>query len=42
VLGVLQVQRGHLDREYLRRWAKALGVAEKLDELLEEVERQAQ
>jgi len=42
VLGVLQVQCGHLDREYLRRWAEELGVADKLGELLEEVERQAQ
>jgi hypothetical protein len=42
VLGVLQVQRGHLNREYLRRWAQELGVTDTLDELLKEVERQAQ
>jgi hypothetical protein len=42
VLGVLQVQYERLDREYLRRWAEELGVADKLGELFEEVERQAQ
>jgi hypothetical protein len=42
VLGVLQVQGEHLDREYVRKWAQELGVADKLDELLREVERQAQ
>ena len=42
VLGVLQVQRGHLDRAYLQRWALKLGVAEKLDELFREVERQTE
>jgi dTMP kinase len=42
VLGVLQVQHEHLDREYLRRWAQELGVADKFEELIGEVERQAQ
>jgi len=42
VLGVLQVQYERLDREYLRRWAQELGVADTLEELFAEVERQAQ
>jgi hypothetical protein len=42
VLGVLQVQYERLDREYLRKWAEELSVADKLEELWDEVERQAQ
>jgi len=34
-LGVAVVQGPELDREYLRRWARELGVAELLEELLE-------
>ena len=41
VLGVLQVQYQRLDKEYLRKWAQALGVADRLGELIDEVERQA-
>jgi len=26
VLGILRMQRGHLDRDYLEHWAKELGV----------------
>jgi len=42
VLGVLQVQGEHLDREYLWKWAQELGVANKLEELFEVVARQVQ
>jgi len=34
VAGILRIQRDALDLEYLRRWAKELGVAETLEELL--------
>jgi hypothetical protein len=37
-LNVAVVQWPRLDREYLRRWAPALGVAEKLGELLKRAE----
>jgi len=40
VLGVLQVQYDRLDKEYLRKWAKELGVADALAELVKKVERQ--
>jgi hypothetical protein len=35
-VGVAVVQLPRLDREYLRRWASELGVAEKLEAVLEE------
>ncbi len=38
VLGVLKVQHGALDRDYLRHWSRELGVAD----LLERAERDAQ
>jgi len=34
VAGILRIQRDVLDLEYLRRWAKELGVGETLEELL--------
>lgn len=37
VLGVLKVQGELLDREYLERWARVLGVSDVLDEALEHV-----
>jgi hypothetical protein len=36
VLGVLKVQAGRLDRDYLRKWAEALGVSDLLDKALDE------
>ncbi len=36
VAGVLRIQQGALDLEYLRRWARELGVLETLEELLRE------
>ncbi len=36
VLGVLQMRRGSLDEEYLRRWADVLGVQDLLKKLLQE------
>jgi hypothetical protein len=41
-LGVAVTQWGHLDLEYLRRWAEALGVEEILARLLKEAEEQAE
>ncbi len=38
VAGVLRVQREALDLEYLRHWAKELGVAETLEELLKKTQ----
>ncbi len=34
VIGILRVQLGALDHEYLRRWAQQLGVADLLDRAL--------
>jgi len=34
ILGVLKVQGGDLDKEYLRKWATALGVVDLLDKAL--------
>ena len=36
VLGVLQMRRGRLDEEYLRKWASVLGVEGLLEKLLDE------
>jgi hypothetical protein len=36
VLGVIKVQAGALDAEYLRRWAPHLGVADLLERALSE------
>lgn len=36
VLGILRVQRGRLDRSYLRRWAAKLGIEALLERALEE------
>lgn len=36
VLGVLKVQRDHLDRDLLRSWAKRLGIADLLERALTE------
>ncbi len=36
VAGILRIQRDALDLDYLRRWAKELGVEEILEELLRE------
>ena len=36
ILGVLKVQKQKLDREYLRRWAKEIGVADLLTRALQE------
>ena len=38
VLGVLRVQGSALDRPYLRRWAKQLGLTDLLDRALKESE----
>lgn len=38
VAGVLRIQRDSLDLEYLRRWAKELGVKETLEKLLAETD----
>jgi hypothetical protein len=38
-LGVLQVRRGSLDEEYLRKWAGVLAVRDLLSGLLEEARR---
>ncbi len=35
-LGVIKVQAGRLDREYLRRWADDLGIADLLVKALAE------
>ncbi len=37
VLGMLQVQQGRLDSEYLRRWAKELGVQDLLERAMNDV-----
>jgi hypothetical protein len=42
VLGVLEVQYGHLDREYLLKWAQDLGVRQKLIELLEKARSESE
>lgn len=36
VLGILKVQRGHLDAAYLHRWAESLGLTELLEHALRE------
>lgn len=41
VLGVLQMRRGSLDEEYLRKWARELGVEDMLIRLLQEAEPRA-
>ena len=38
-LGVAALQGDQLDRAYLRKWAKELGVAEQLEEILRQAER---
>jgi len=38
ILGVIQVQRDRLDRDYLTRWAAELGVSELLEQALREAE----
>lgn len=38
VIGVLKVQAGALDREYLRRWAAELGLTDLLDRVIAEAE----
>jgi len=40
VLGVLQMRRGSLDEEYLRKWAEVLGVQDLLKKLLEEARKE--
>jgi hypothetical protein len=40
-LGVAVIQKAHLDRDYLRRWARELGVEESLEQLLREAEASA-
>ncbi len=40
VLGVLQMRRGSLDEEYLRKWADVLGVQDLLKKLLEEARKE--
>ncbi len=40
VLGVLQMRRGSLDEEYLRKWADVLGVQDLLKRLLEEARKE--
>ena len=36
VLGLLKVQSGRLDTEYMRRWAASLGIEEHLERALRE------
>lgn len=38
-LGVAELQHGHLDTDYLRRWADDLGVSDLLERLLDEAKR---
>jgi len=42
VLGVLQMRRGSLDEEYLRKWARELGVEDMLTRLLQEAKTRAE
>jgi hypothetical protein len=40
VLGILRMQYGKLDRDYLWKWAGVLGVRDTLAKLLEEVRKE--
>ena len=41
ILGILRMQRGHLDGDYLRRWSRELAVGDLFRRATEELERES-